>query len=151
MKHSAFYFGFVRAGIPFSSLWLQYGNYNIDADLLAAATTNAQSIYFFNLVLMQWFNLLSTRTRRLSIFQQNPLGNQSTRNYYIFPAALIALILAVFFSYIPLFQNIFGTSGIAVEYYFLPMSYGLALLFLDESRKYWIRGHARSFLAKIAW
>jgi hypothetical protein len=46
---------------------------------------------FFNLVIMQWFNLLSTRTRRLSLFQQNPIGSPKTRNLYLFPAMLIAL------------------------------------------------------------
>jgi sodium/potassium-transporting ATPase subunit alpha len=50
---------------------------------------------FFNLVLMQWFNLLATRTRRLSIFQQNPLGTQRTRNIYLFPAMLCALSLGM--------------------------------------------------------
>jgi hypothetical protein len=45
---------------------------------------------------MQWFNLLSTRTRRLSIFQHNPLGGPKTRNLYLFPAMLGALILGMF-------------------------------------------------------
>ncbi|KAK0185050.1 hypothetical protein F5146DRAFT_1105906 [Armillaria mellea] len=48
---------------------------------------------FFNLVIMQWFNLLATRTRRLSLFQQNPLGS-NTRNVFIFPAMAAALIIA---------------------------------------------------------
>lgn len=42
---------------------------------------------------MQWFNLLSTRTRRLSFFQQNPVGSKNTRNIYLFPAILMALAL----------------------------------------------------------
>ncbi len=42
---------------------------------------------------MQWFNLLATRTRRLSLFQQNPLGSK-TRNVFIFPAMVAALIIA---------------------------------------------------------
>lgn len=92
----AFYWGFQqRNGIPFSELWLKYGGYNVDPDLLASATNEAQSIYFINLVIMQWFNLLSTRTRRLSIFQQNPFGGAKTRNLYLFPAMLIALSIAV--------------------------------------------------------
>jgi sodium/potassium-transporting ATPase subunit alpha len=43
---------------------------------------------------MQWFNLLATRTRRLSLFQQKPLGSSLTRNVYLFPAMLAALSLA---------------------------------------------------------
>lgn len=43
---------------------------------------------------MQWFNLLSSRTRRLSLFQQNPIGGPSTRNLYLFPAMILALAIA---------------------------------------------------------
>ena len=147
----AFYFGFHRHGIPFSALWLKFGNYDVDPDLLAEATNRAQSIYFFNLVIMQWFNLLSTRTRRLSIFQQDPIFNPQTRNLRLFPAMLMALCLAVFFSYIPFFQKTFLTRGVAVEYYFLPMAYGLGLLALDEVRKWSVRRWPHGFTARIAW
>ena len=44
---------------------------------------------------MQWFNLLSTRTRRLSLFQQNPIGGPKTRNLYLFPAMLAALVIGM--------------------------------------------------------
>jgi sodium/potassium-transporting ATPase subunit alpha len=46
--------------------------------------------------MMQWFNLLCTRTRRMSLFQQNPLGGPNTRNLYLFPAMLGALVLAMY-------------------------------------------------------
>jgi len=135
---------------------------------------------------MQWFNLLATRTRRLSLFQQNPLGGPKTRNVYLFPAMAMALALAwcvyasvvvtlldswlclSFFSYIGWFQKIFLTRGIKAEYFFLPMTYvffldivfsvllivfryGFGVLFMDEARKWWVRGHPLSVLAKIAW
>ncbi|KAF9068133.1 hypothetical protein BDP27DRAFT_1266640 [Rhodocollybia butyracea] len=147
----AFYFGFILNGVPFSALWLKYGNYDVDPDLLAEVTNKAQSIYFFNLVIMQWFNLLSTRTRRLSVFQQNPFIGSKTRNVYLVPAVICGLGLACFFSYIPVFQNILLTRGVKAQYYFLPMAYGIFLLFVDESRKWWNRGHPKSILARIAW
>ncbi|KAJ7227924.1 hypothetical protein C8J57DRAFT_1092819 [Mycena rebaudengoi] len=148
---AAFYFGFQRHGVPFSAIWRKYGTSNVDPNLLSELTNKAQSLYFFNLVIMQWFNLLATRTRRLSLFQQKPLGSSLTRNVYLFPAMLAALSLACFFSYIPWFQKIFLTRGIEPEFFFLPMAYGCMLLFLDESRKWWNRNHPNSLLAKIAW
>lgn len=45
----AYYFGFTKSGIPFSTLWLHYGDYNLDPDVLNRATNRAQSIYFFKL------------------------------------------------------------------------------------------------------
>lgn len=91
----AFYFGFQRNGVPFSALWLKYGNYDVDPDLFSAALVQAQSIYFFNLILIQWFCLMSTRTRKLSVFQQLPLGAK-TSNFRLFPAMAISLTLAMY-------------------------------------------------------
>jgi len=149
---AAFYWGFQRNGVPFSALWLSYGDVNVDPDLLAETTNKAQSFYFYNLIIMQVFNLLSTRTRRLSIFQQPPLGNARTRNWRIFPAVVISLSIGTFLSYLPGFQNILLTRGVSVAGWFLPMAYGLVgILFLDETRKYIVRNYPQSFLAKLAW
>ncbi|KAF7331386.1 hypothetical protein MKEN_00016600 [Mycena kentingensis (nom. inval.)] len=147
---AAFYFGFQRNGVPFSAMYRKYGGYEVDGDVVSEQTNRAQSLYFFNLVIMQWFNLLATRTRRLSLFQQNPIGTSHKRNLFIFPAMLAALLIAIFFSYVPVFQHVFLTRGIAAEY-FLPMAYGVVLLFLDEARKWWVRRRPRSVLAQIAW
>ncbi|KAK0207703.1 hypothetical protein IW262DRAFT_1498522 [Armillaria fumosa] len=146
----AFYFGFQRNGVSFSALWLKYGDYDADPALVQELTNKAQSIYFFNLVIMQWFNLLATRTRRLSLFQQNPLGSK-TRNVFIFPAMAAALTIACFFSYIPWFQKVLLTRGVKVEFYFLPIAYGIGMLFLDEARKWLNRRRPSSFLARISW
>ncbi|SCV72206.1 BQ2448_4900 [Microbotryum intermedium] len=142
----AFYFGFHRHGVPFSSLWLNYSSV-VDAGLLS----KAQSIYFFNLVLMQWFNLLSTRTRGLSIVSQNPLGSPRTRNYRLFPAMVAALLFAIAFSYIPWFQKIFETTTVGIEFYALPLAYGVGLLICDEVRKAINRRYPDGRLAKMAW
>lgn len=94
----AFYFSFQRENhISFSTLWLKYGGYKVDSAILSEAVNKAQGVYFFNLVICQWFNLLSTRTRRLSIFQQSPIGNEATRNIRLFPAMAIALLIAVLY------------------------------------------------------
>ncbi|KAL0576968.1 hypothetical protein V5O48_005010 [Marasmius crinis-equi] len=147
----AFYFGFQRNGIPFSAMWLKYGDYGVNTDYFNETLNKAQSIYFFNLVLIQWGNLLATRTRRLSIFQQNPLWGEKTRNLWLVPAMLMALGLACLFSYIPWFQEVFLTRGVNVEFYFLPIAYGVGLVFLDEMRKLWNRTYPKSLLARWAW
>src|SRR5262249_22927398 len=56
---------FSRAGIPFSSLWLSFGNVvvdgqPIDPDYFQNTLYKAQSVYFVTLVLMQWADLLMT-------------------------------------------------------------------------------------------
>ncbi|BGP13453.1 hypothetical protein JCM10213_001777 [Rhodosporidiobolus nylandii] len=149
----AFYFGFHRAGIPFSALWLKYGGYDVDPAFFAERLNVSQSIYLWNLVIIQFFNLLSTRTRRLSLFQQDPLLNPRTRNLRLFPAMLFALCLGIFFSYLPFFQRVFLTrgKGLKVEHFFLPMAYGVGLLFLDEARKWRVRSDPKGWVAWLAW
>jgi sodium/potassium-transporting ATPase subunit alpha len=107
--------------VPFSSLALQFGNY--PAALTSDLLNEAQSVYFFTLVVMQWgcvifffhfalarnskllitcyvmhSNLLSTRTRRSSIFQQPPTWGI---NRAVIPAAICALVIGIFFCYVP--------------------------------------------------
>ncbi|OBZ79410.1 Sodium/potassium-transporting ATPase subunit alpha-A [Grifola frondosa] len=115
-----------RQGVPFSNLALGFGNWPGLTDELLY---KAQSVYFFTLVLMQWGNLFATRCRTLSIFQHTPALN----------------------CYIPWFQKVFQTRGVPVEFYFIPITFGLGLLFLDEVRKYLVRKYPQSIIAKLAW
>jgi sodium/potassium-transporting ATPase subunit alpha len=101
-----------RNGVLFSSLVLTFGDH--PATLTSDLLHEAQSVYFFTLIVMQLgcaafsyhisfcfmlirfprSNLLSTRTRRSSIVQQRV--NRTT-----IPAALCSLAIAIFFSYVP--------------------------------------------------
>lgn len=141
-----------RKGIHFSDIWLAYGKLpeGIDADYYNEAVNQAQSCYFFTLVIMQFGNLLSSRTRKLSILQQNPFAGVG-RNLAIFPAMAISLVIASFFSYVPFFNKAFLTRGVDVEYWFLPVAFGLGLLLLDESRKALNRAYPKSPLAWVSW
>ncbi|KAM0274957.1 hypothetical protein ACHAQH_007687 [Verticillium albo-atrum] len=142
-----------RHGIHFSDLWFSFGVLpeSIDEDFYQRKLNEASSIYFVNLVVMQWFNLLAVRTRRLSLFQHPPAFNPRTRNLYLLPAVLFALGMALFWLYVPEFQRVVGTAVVPVEYWFLPMGFGLFVLGSDEARKYALRTWPEGFFAKTAW
>ncbi|KAH8700901.1 putative H /K ATPase alpha subunit [Talaromyces proteolyticus] len=142
-----------RQGIPFSDVWFSFGNLpsSIDVDYYNARLNEASSIYFMNLVVMQWFNLMSVRTRHLSIFQHPPAFNKETQNLLLFPAIVAALGIAVIWLYIPQLQVVLGTSGIPAQHYFLPATFGIGLLCLDEGRKACARRWPNGILAKFAW
>lgn len=59
--------------------------------------------------------------------------------------------MAFFWLYIPRLQEVLGTADVPVEHWFLPMTFGLGILLLDEARKYFVRKWPRGVLAKIAW
>ncbi|KAI0105307.1 hypothetical protein GGR51DRAFT_520304 [Nemania sp. FL0031] len=142
-----------RNGIPFSQLWFAFGKIpdGIDPDYYTEKLNIASSIYFVNLVVMQWFNLMAVRTRRWSIFQHPPAFNKQTQNLYLFPAILFALSMAILWLYIPQLHSILGTTPVPVEHWFLPFAFGTFILLFDEARKFVVRNHPKSFVARMAW
>ncbi|BEI88802.1 uncharacterized protein CcaverHIS019_0201640 [Cutaneotrichosporon cavernicola] len=140
-----------RRGYAFSHIALAFGGLPEDVDPIKfnEQVNVAQSVYFFTLVFMQFGNLLATRTRRLSFFQHPPWGE--TANWYILPAMAFSLVFLFFLSYPPFFQSALLTRGVPVEYIFIPITFGIGLLFLDEARKFCVRKWPKGFLAKIAW
>lgn len=142
-----------KKGIPFSVLWLSYGVLPdwIDPVYYAQKVNEASCIYFVNLVVMQWFNLMAVRTRRWSVIQQPPLFNKTTQNWLLFPAILFALSMVFLWCYIPALQVVIITAQVPVEHFFIPMGFGLALLLIDEARKYGVRKWPVGILARIAW
>lgn len=149
------YWWLQRQGVPFSALWFSYGDYsaitNMTAEEVTAKLNVASSIYFVNLVIMQWFNLMALRTRRVSIFQHPPLFKKSTQNWYLFPAILFALTIIFIFCYIPGVQDVISSAPVPVEHWFLPMAFGLGLLCLDELRKAGVRRWPKGVLRKTSW
>ncbi|PLB47621.1 Na/K ATPase alpha 1 subunit [Aspergillus steynii IBT 23096] len=142
-----------RNGIPFSALWFKFGEVpvDIDPDWYTAHLNEASSVYFINLVVMQWFNLMAVRTRRLSIFEHPPAFNKQTQNLLLFPAIVFALAMAVLWLYIPPLQDVLNTTTVPAEHYFLPAAFGLGILSLDELRKAGVRRWPGGFLARCAW
>ena len=142
-----------RKGVAFSALWLGYGVYPPDYNIayVNQVLAEASSIYFVNLVIMQWFNLMATRTRRLSIFQQPPAFNKATQNLWLFPAILFALVVIFIFLYIPGLASSINSSPIPVEYFFFPVAFGLWILLADEARKWWVRKYPKGWVAWFAW
>ncbi|KAI5460689.1 putative H /K ATPase alpha subunit [Mariannaea sp. PMI_226] len=142
-----------RKGIAFKDLWFKFGDIpsHIDPDYYQARLNEASSIYFINLVVMQWFNLMSVRTRHLSIFQHPPILNKETQNVLLFPAIFFSLGIAVIWLYIPALQKTLDTAGPPAVHYFIPMALGFGLLCLDEGRKACVRRWPNGLLAKMAW
>ena len=142
-----------RKGVHFSALWLGYGEYPPDYNItyVNQVLAEASSIYFVNLVIMQWFNLMATRTRRLSIFQQPPAFNKATQNLWLFPAILFAMVVIFIFLYIPGLTTAINSSKIPVEYFFFPVAFGLWILLADEMRKWYVRKYPNGWVAWFAW
>jgi sodium/potassium-transporting ATPase subunit alpha len=158
-----------RKGIPFSSLWFSFGNYETpaghDADYITHHLQVASAIYFTNLVVMQWFNLMGLRTRRTSLFSQPPIRFTKSAagsswngswhvegNWYLFPAIVIALVMVFVFCYIPgELQTVAFSNPVPGEFWGLGFAWGIALLSVEEVRKMLVRRSNGGFWSKVAW
>ncbi|ORY05461.1 calcium ATPase [Basidiobolus meristosporus CBS 931.73] len=110
-----------------------------------------QCVTFVTLVMLQAFgNLLSSRTRRLSILQHSPWA-QPSRNLWLFGAQFGSVVLALVAVYLPVFNNIFNTRPVPVKFWFIPLAGALIILLADETRKYFVRKYPQGLLAKLAW
>ncbi|KAJ1036053.1 hypothetical protein NDA18_000200 [Ustilago nuda] len=109
-----------------------------------------QCVYFITLVIVQWFNLLCVRNKRLSILQSNPFHKQH-RNAYLMLGPLTSLAIAILVTETKAIQSLFGTASIPFEFWLFPIPLALAILVMEEVRKVIVRSMPNSIIAKVAW
>ncbi|KAJ2721592.1 hypothetical protein GGI07_003883 [Coemansia sp. Benny D115] len=130
--------------------WILGDYHGKDQATLNHLLCTGQSVYFLSLVILQWGNMFATQTRRLSVFQQNPIWGP-TRNLRLLCAIPFTLGVVFLFCYVGWFNRIFGTAHIPAPFFFIPIPFALVLLSLDELRKLTVRTRPNSILAKVAW
>lgn len=100
--------------------------------------------------MMQFFNLLSSRTRHVSFFKHNPFFGKA-RNLTIMFGIIFSTSVGLIITLIPWFNHIFKTHPVPVKFVCPAIGFGTALFLLDETRKFLVRRYPNSFLAKMAW
>jgi sodium/potassium-transporting ATPase subunit alpha len=142
-------------GIPSSGVWLAFdrwqdGYYGKSQEELNELVFTGQSIFFLSLVITQFGNLLSSRTRRMSITQQNPFYGPA-RNSHIFGAIVLSTLIAVVITQVKWFNDTFNTRPVPAVYIAPAIGFAGVIMVYDEIRKFIIRRYPNSFVAKIAW
>jgi len=126
-------------GISPGELIFSFDNYTAGfMNKTQAELTNCQnvgsSIYFVTLVIVQFGNMLATRTQMRSFFTHNPFVGKG-KNLYLFFAMMVSLFFAIIITEFEFFNNIFQTGQVPVEYWFFPIIFLIVLFFVDELRK----------------
>ncbi|ORY05439.1 calcium ATPase [Basidiobolus meristosporus CBS 931.73] len=151
-----FYYIQSTAGLSASDILLQFDKWTDGYKGMSQAQLDdlqytGQCVTFVTLVILQSFgNLLGARTRRLSILQHPPWA-QSSRNLWLFGAQVGSVVLALLAVYLPVFNNIFNTRPVPVQFWFIPLAGAMIILGADETRKYFVRKYPKGVMARLAW
>ncbi|PMD37745.1 putative Na/K ATPase alpha 1 subunit [Hyaloscypha variabilis F] len=154
--HAMFFlYMYHHAGIPFHALIFAFENYSegfygYTEDELTFFNTTGQCVYFVTLVLLQWGNILSIRSKRLSILQADPI-RKARRNPWLLAGAGMSLAIAVFVTEVPGIQTIFGTASVPIEFWLIPLPLAVGILVMDEMRKLIVRTWPKGPVARMAW
>jgi sodium/potassium-transporting ATPase subunit alpha len=109
-----------------------------------------QSVYFVTLVIMQWGNILSVRSKRMSLLQADPI-RPARRNPWLPLAMAISLVIAIFVTEVPGIQSLFLTASVPIEFWFIPLGLAMGVLCMDELRKVLVRMFPKGPVAWASW
>lgn len=143
------------AGIPFGELVFAFERYTAgfhgySQQQLTHFNNVGQCVYFVTLVLLQWGNILSVRSKRMSLLQADPI-RPARRNPWLPLAMAISLIIAIFVTEIPGLQSIFGTAAVPIKFWLMPLGLALGVLLMDELRKVLVRLFPKGPVAWLSW
>lgn len=125
----AFFWRIHTAHVPFSHITASNGTYR-------EAITMTQA----GIVISQFFNGLTVRSDRLSVFRVGLLSNRR-----LVAAEFLGLAIVSAVSYLPPLQSVFHTAPLTWTDWAMLVGFGLLLLVADEARKWWLYGrHERA-------
>lgn len=105
----------------------------------------AQTAYFVSIIVVQWADLLISKTRRLSAFEQG------MRNGFMNFGLVFETVLGVILVYVPPFWNL-GIRPIYFLHWFTGAPWSMLIFLYDESRKFMLRnGWFNSWLELTYW
>lgn len=119
-------------------------------DQLNEFVYTGQCVYFITIVITQFGNLFSTRTRHLSLFQHNPFFGPK-KNLHLVRAVCISTVLAVLVVYLPFIQSTLNTRPPPIEFWMAPFGFAALLFCCDETKKYFVRKYPESLWARMSW
>lgn len=149
-----FYFFNHYAGIPMSKLWLAYEKYDLTPKNVTTYANpqggfytgaelqlflnKAQCCYFVALLLVQFGNLIGSKSQRVAIWRSSPIAGPN-QNWFLIGSLPISLGFALLIIYIPGLNKVFLTAPIPWEFWFLPLYAAFGLFILHEVRKFGYR------------
>lgn len=106
----------------------------------------AQTSFFFSIVITQFSNSLSCKTRKLS------LKFQGFRNYFMIFGWSTEILLTFVLAYVKPVNIVLGTRDLIFYHYIMPaVPFSILMLVFDETRKWMIRNGGKPVNGKPNW
>ena len=109
------------------------------------ALAYAQTAYFISIIVAQWSDLLISKTRKLSLFEQ---GMHNTK---MLQGLLFETCLGIFFCYCPGLDVALGMRPIHGFHWFCGVPWSLLILVYDEIRKNIIRNNPGGWIDRFTY
>jgi P-type Ca2+ transporter type 2C len=122
----AFFWRIHESGLPFAA-------FTADNPLYREAITMTQA----GIVVSQFFNGLTVRSDRESIFRLGVLSNPR-----LVAAECLGVGIMAAISYVPALQSLFHTAPLRAVDWVVLLAFGVLLIAADEARKWWVRRRA---------
>ncbi|KAJ3447414.1 sodium/potassium-transporting atpase subunit alpha [Anaeramoeba flamelloides] len=118
--------------------------FGMDYDERMLALRTAQSAFLVSIVIVQWADLLISKTRRLSLFQQGLKNNKALISGLIFETVLVCL-----FIYLPGVNQVLGAEPLKFQYWLVAIPFSILIFLYDEGRKYFLRKTANGWVERF--
>mmetsp|Transcript_33412 Transcript_33412/g.95723 ORF Transcript_33412/g.95723 Transcript_33412/m.95723 type:complete len:1054 (-) Transcript_33412:271-3432(-) len=148
VAYASFFAFYACHGIAPSGILLQFDG-SADAEL----QSQGQAVYFYALVVMQFGNVLTSRTSRTPIWRSNPFAGP-TRNLRILATICISACIVALTLYLPFLQASVVQTRALPGYWqplLLPWAGAIMLVVLNEGRKVAAERWPQGLFAKLAW
>ncbi|XP_055866706.1 sodium/potassium-transporting ATPase subunit alpha-like isoform X3 [Biomphalaria glabrata] len=100
------------------------------------------SAFFVSIVVVQWFDLIIRKTRRLSIIQHG------MKNHYLTFGLFFETALAAFLCYCPGLNEGLHMQPLRFTWWLCALPYGILIFFLDEGRRLLLRRSPGGFIER---
>ena len=110
-----------------------------------SALEYAQTAYFISIIVVQWADLIISKTRKLSVFDQG-MGNRFMNFGLFFETALGCLLI-----YVPVFNDGLFTRPIHILHWCPGIPWSIMIFAYDEVRKYIIRKDPGGWIERFTY
>mmetsp|Transcript_503 Transcript_503/g.1740 ORF Transcript_503/g.1740 Transcript_503/m.1740 type:complete len:1169 (+) Transcript_503:286-3792(+) len=110
-----------------------------------AALEYAQTSYFISIIVVQWADLLISKCRKLSLF------NQGMRNSFMNFGLAFETVLGALLIYTPPLNTVFGTRPLHILHWFPGVPWSILIFVYDETRKSLMRANPGGWVEQYTY